>query len=97
MTLRLAALLCGLAQCGCASVYSVAVNPSRNDIYGGVRLDGRLIGAAATNGNIQCGLQDCAAPRVWMLASGAVCDLPLSFIGDTLLLPYTLAAAAAGR
>lgn len=96
MMLRPATLLASLALCGCASVYSVAVDPSRNDIYGGVRLDGRLIGAAASNGSVHCGLQNCDAPRVWMLAGGALCDLPLSIIGDTLLLPYTLVAAATG-
>lgn len=89
MKKRLAALLLGLPLAGCASVYSVTVDPARNDVYGGVRLDGHIIGAAATNGSVSCGLRNCDAPRVWMLAGGAVCDLPLSLLGDTLLLPYT--------
>ena len=89
LALRCAAVSCGILLSACASVYSVTVDPARNDVYGGVRLDGRIIGAAATNGSVACGLPNCEAPRVWMLAGGAVCDLPLSLIGDTLLLPYT--------
>lgn len=93
MKLNILALVTSLGLCGCASIYSVAVGPDPNDIYGGVRLDARIIGAAATNGNVGCGLPDCDEPKVWLLASGAVCDLPLSLIVDTLLLPYTAVRA----
>lgn len=79
---------------GCASIYSVAVSPERNDIYGGVRLDARIISAAATDGRVTCGLDNCKEQNVWFLTSGAVCDLPLSLIADTLLLPYTIVAAS---
>lgn len=96
MALRLFVLAACIGLSGCATVYSVAVSPDRNDVYGGVRLDSRILGAAATNGDVDCGLADCSEPRVWLLASGALCDLPLSLIGDTLLLPYTAIRAAVG-
>lgn len=90
-------LLLAVALClsGCASTYSVTVGPEPVRVYGGVHLDGSIIAAAASNGQVDCGLQDCESSRVWMLASAAICDLPLSLIGDTVLLPYTLIASAA--
>ena len=97
MRLSILVLAASLGLGGCASVYSVAVGPEPNDIYGGVRLDARIIGAAATNGRVACGLPNCDEPNVWLLTSGAVCDLPLSLIVDTLLLPYTAITATAAQ
>ena len=87
-------VLSALLSAGCASIYSVT---HQNDVYGGVRLDGRILGAAVTNGNVHCGLENCNQTNVWFMSWGAVCDLPLSFVTDTLLLPYTAVAASLAK
>lgn len=94
VSLRIASLLlCALGATGCASVYSVTHGPEHNDVFGGVRLDGRIIGAAVTDGRVHCGLENCEQGTVWWLSGPALGDLPFSLVLDTVLLPYTLVAA----
>ena len=84
------ALLFTVATAGCATVYDLATDTASN-VYGGVQLDGHIIASAATGSGGNCGLQNCDKYAVWSLGLPAVVDLPLSLVGDTLVLPYTLA------
>ena len=85
-------LLIAGASTGCATVYDLATDTGSN-VYGGVRLDSNIIASAATGGGGHCGLQNCDKYAVWSLGLPAVVDLPLSLVGDTLVLPYTLATS----
>ena len=84
------ALLLSFATAGCATVYDLAKHSTADNVYGGVRLDGHIIASAATGGGGNCGLENCDKYAVWSLGLPAVIDLPLSLVGDTLALPYTL-------
>jgi len=75
---------------GCATVYDLTKHSTADNVYGGVRLDGHIIASAATGGGGNCGLDNCDKYAVWSLGLPAVIDLPLSLVGDTLALPYTL-------
>ena len=77
---------------GCASLYTVSSYPP--PIYGGVRLDSRVIGSAWSRGAMTCGLPYCSGNNVFLYYPGAATDLPFSLVGDTALLPYTLLANA---
>ena len=88
--MRTLAAAFALCLTGCASLYDVTVDSTANNVYGGVRLDSKIIASAATDGNADCGLRKCDRYTVWGLGIPAVLDFPLSLAGDTLLLPYTL-------
>jgi uncharacterized protein YceK len=78
-------------QVGCASLYTTFVEPGGGGIvYGGTRLNCRIIGSAVTGGDIPCGLRNCDQTKVWLLVPLALPDVILSAATDTLMLPVTL-------
>src|SRR4051812_7258911 len=88
LLLSMAPLLSG---CGTAINTFVAHPPdARTQIYGGVKLDAGVLGHAfdsERNGN-----DDGPLDRArWVPL--VIVDLPLSFVGDTLMLPFTVRAA----
>lgn len=91
--MRIAFVLSAALLSGCASLYTLGSYPP--PIYGGVRLDSRVIGSAWSGGAVTCGLPYCSGNNVYWYYPGAATDLPFSLVGDTALLPYTLLANAA--
>jgi uncharacterized protein YceK len=72
--------------CGCGTMKNVSgerfpipINDSPRSVYGGVRLDAKGAGALVSG--------RCDMP---LLALAMTLDLPLSAVGDTVTLPYTL-------
>lgn len=73
--------LCLAALSGCATYYTNVVrdNPAP---YAGTRLDARVLAHYWSLGHVWCGLPSCADS--WLFIG----DLPLSFVADTLVLPF---------
>jgi uncharacterized protein YceK len=55
-------------------------------VYGGVKLDGKYLYACVAPENP-------VAPVFWAMAPFVIIDLPLSFVADTIILPYTIPKA----
>lgn len=73
---------------GCATIYTTVVPGDTPVPYAGVRLDANITASIVTAGRVPCRINHCQE-RLWLLA-GAVSDFPLSFLADTVALPYTL-------
>jgi uncharacterized protein YceK len=55
-------------------------------VYGGVKLDGQYLYACIAPENP-------VAPIFWAMAPLVIVDLPLSFVADTVMLPYSIPKA----